>query len=144
MIRHLASDICLPFTIPHNYYSSEDSELSCSGDDYENNLKFNVTDVEAIESTELSSTVIVFSIVDNYDIKENIFFSNKIMELRTREKALFDRNQKGYYPCKVHYKQLYINITNAYAHFIGKPMLWMLKWGKYTTERGVKQQCVRL
>ena len=44
-------------------------------------------------------------------------------ELKSREKALLDKNTKGYYCSKVRYAKLYKEMTATYAPFITKERL---------------------
>lgn len=92
--------------------------------------------LDAIEPTEITDNNRITSIIDEYDVTENIFSSYQILELKLREKALFDRNQKDYYRCKISHETIYSAITDAYTSFITRPMLEILNHTyTYTIQR---------
>ena len=65
-------------------------------------------------------------IESNYDYIENIFTPTELVELKAREKALLERNEKGYYCCKVKHPKLYNDMTLVYNAYNTISMLKQL------------------
>ena len=61
---------------------------------------------ENMEKQEIIECQMVTKCDETYDIDEHIFSPIEMNELRVRELALIDRNQKGYYRCKVRHAKL--------------------------------------
>ena len=61
-----------------------------------------------------SSNVSTLMSESTYGHIENIFAPTKLFDLKAREKAFMERNEKGYYFCEMKYPKLYNDMTLAY------------------------------
>ena len=60
------------------------------------------------------------------DVNETIFTPSDLEEMKKRERVMMERNDRGYYRCKVKDKQLYEEIKQAYSRFVTPQMLKQL------------------
>ena len=79
-----------------------------------------ITDYFIVSSGEVGTCNYLHSYVHTLDAKENIFSPTEMEDLKKRELALIERNDRGYYRCKLKYSILYDEITAAYAPYITK------------------------
>ena len=63
---------------------------------------------------------------ETYDCDENMFTNDDLEEMKTRERVMMERTQRGYYRSKTDHEQLYLQIMDEYARFITRAMLLML------------------
>jgi len=82
---------------------------------------------DEIQVEEIEECKYVTKCESTYDVDENVFTPLEMKELKRRELALMERNQKGYYRCKVRHTKLYKEMTDAYAPYITKSMLEQLQ-----------------
>ena len=122
----------------HNFDKNPISDDSDTADAYETSSsiddeskmgdeedEFGVYDDIQIE--EIDECKYVTKCESTYDVDENVFTPIEMNELKRREMALIERNQKGYYRCKVKHAKLYKEMTDAYAPYITKSMLVQLQ-----------------
>ena len=55
-----------------------------------------------------------------------LFTADDLEEMKTRERIMMERTERGYYRSKTDHEQLYLQIMDEYARFITRPMLLML------------------
>ena len=82
---------------------------------------------DEIECEEIRECQMVTKCEETYGIDEHIFNPTEMNDLKVRENALIERNQKGYYRCKVRHSKLYKEMTAAFAPYIQKDMLVQLQ-----------------
>ena len=57
------------------------------------------------------------------DVNETIFTPSDLEEMKKRERVMMERNDRGYYRCKVKDKKLYESIKQSYSRFVTAEML---------------------
>ena len=82
---------------------------------------------DEIECQEIIECQMVTKCEETYGIDEHVFNPTEMHDLKVRENALIERNQKGYYRCKVRHSKLYKEMTDAFAPYIQKDMLVQLQ-----------------
>ena len=60
------------------------------------------------------------------DVDETIFTQDDLAEMKNRERVMMERNDRGYYRCKIKDKKLYDEIISEYSRFITPAMLEMV------------------
>ena len=63
---------------------------------------------------------------ETHDVDESIFTPADLEEMKDRERVMMERNNRGYYRCKVKDKKLYDEIMGVYSRFIHPDMLVQL------------------
>jgi len=63
---------------------------------------------------------------ETHDVDESIFTPADLEEMKNRERVMMERNDRGYYRCKVKDKKLYDEIMGVYSRFITPDMLIQL------------------
>ena len=63
---------------------------------------------------------------ETHDVDESIFTPADLEEMKNRERVMMERNDRGYYRCKVKDKKLYDEIMGVYSRFITPDMLMQL------------------
>ena len=109
-------------------YVEEDS----SDDDSENEEEMSL---ESIREDEVIDAQ-YFAKLDTHDDAAKVFSNTELEDLKRRELALMERNEKGYYRSKLEHAKLYSEISAAYQPYIEAEMLNMLRhpWSTQSNE----------
>ena len=99
-------------------------------------------DLESIGEDEKNECNYVQKFEETYNDAANMFAPTELDDLRKRELALMERNEKGYYRSKVKHAQLYGEMSLAYQPYITKPMLRQLQHPWSTQKNEAMNQSV--
>ena len=84
-------------------------------------------DLESIDEGEKQECNYVKKFKQTYD-NGKMFAPTELDDLRKRELVLIERNETGYYCCKIKHAQLYKDVSLVFQPYITKPMLSQLKY----------------
>ena len=81
---------------------------------------------------------------NTYTDEQDMFTSSEILELKTREAALIERNETGYYCCKKRHADLYMKLKAAYAPYITRehPKMLNHSWNTHTKRINEYRCCI--
>ena len=66
---------------------------------------------------------------NTFNVDEAIFTPVDVDEMKNREQVMMERNDRGYYRCKIKDRELYEQIMHEYSRFITPDMLKQLNHG---------------
>ena len=78
--------------------------------------------LEAISDKEINDNTYFSKMNNTSDDATQLFSNTELEDLRKRELALMQRNEKGYYRSKIHHVELYRKMSAAYQPYITEPM----------------------
>ena len=79
-----------------------------------------------LEEEEIKECAYFLKYEETVDVDETIFTPDDLIEMKQRERVMMERNDRGYYRCKVKDKQLYDDIMSEYSRFITPDNLAMV------------------
>ena len=132
-----SSTLCPPLST--NYESNDDDDdgdsdwESIPSSDSDDEIE--VQDV-GLDEEETKECAYFLKYEETYDVDESIFTPADLEEMKNRERVMMERNDRGYYRCKVKDKKLYDEIMGVYSRFITRDMLEQLnhKWSTQKNE----------
>jgi len=133
------AEVVNPTALP---YSDDDFDpyieenSSDSGSDDEKILLESIDEVDEVNNNEY------FSKIDIHDDAAKLFSTTEPEDMRKRELALMERNEKGYYRSKIEHAELYSQISAAYQPYTTKGMLEQLRHPCSTQENEAMNQSV--
>ena len=89
---------------------------------------------DGLDADELKECSFFAKYNETYDCDEMMFTVDDLEEMKTRERVMMERTERGYYRSKTDHEQLYLQIMDEYARFITRPMLLMLNH-PYSTQK---------
>ena len=96
---------------------SEDSDDSESDDDFS---------LEGIAEGETNGFTSISYFMNSYDTDESLFSAADLENLKAKELDIIERQEKGYYRCRVAHASLYNEIKSIYEKYVTSEMLAML------------------
>ena len=91
----------------------------------DNDNNYNIEDI-VLEEDDIKECKYFLKYEDTMDVDKTIFTPSDLDEMKMRERVMMERNDRGYYRCKVKDAQLYEQISAKYSRFIAPEMLKQL------------------
>ena len=113
---------------------SDEAYVEEDSSDYDSENEEEVP-LESIDADEIVDAQ-YFAKLDTHDDAANVFSNTELEDLKKRELALMERNERGYYRSKLEHAELYTQMSAVYQPYIKEEMLEMLRhpWSTQTNE----------
>ena len=111
-----------PLTPPDNNESENDSDWESI---YSSESDTDLEDM-GLDEDELKECQYFAKFEENTNVDESIFTPKDHEEMKNRERIMVERNERGYYRCKIKDRQLYEEIMSEYSRFITPDMMKQL------------------
>ena len=95
-------------------------------------------DLSGLENEELSTIVDenkISKVLDDFEVSETVFRESELQGLKTKERIIMQRQDKGYYRSKTVHHTMYVRITQATQPYLTEEALNMLSHGWLTQKK---------